>query len=100
MPVKEVATPIPAPALSTQSVVKWTLRGFLANALQKTVPILREEKSTIARRSKFTGSKFGNDLNICKYLPNLFLDGLRLTPYLKETRVQLPLTPTKDYLHS
>ena len=53
--VKEVATPIPAPALSTQSVVKWTLRGFLANALQETVPILREEKSTIARRSKFTG---------------------------------------------
>ena len=53
--VKEVATPILAPALSTQSVVKWTLRGFLANALQETVPILREEKSTIARRSKFTG---------------------------------------------
>ena len=69
MPVKEVAAPMPAPALSTQSVVKWTLRGFLANALQKTVPILRVEKSTIARRSKFTGIKIRIDLNKNIYLP-------------------------------
>ena len=59
MTVKEAATPRPAPALSTLLVVKWTLRGFLANALQETVPILREEKSTIARRSKFTGIEIG-----------------------------------------
>ena len=73
MTVKEAATPRPALALLTQLVVKWTLRGFLANALQGTVPILREEKSTIARRSKFTGIKIGIDLNIKnKYTTNIY----------------------------
>lgn len=73
MTVKEAATPRPALALLTQLVVKWTLRGFLANALQGTVPILREEKSTIARRSKFTGIKIGIDLNINnKYTTNIY----------------------------
>ena len=52
---KKAATPRPAPALSTKLVAKLTRRGFLVNALQETVPILREGKSTIVRRSKFTG---------------------------------------------
>ena len=52
---KEAATPRPAPVLSTKLVAKLTRRGFLVNALQETVPILREGNSTIVRRSKFTG---------------------------------------------
>ena len=55
MTAKEAATPRPAPVLSTKLVAKLTRRGFLVNALQETVPILREGKSTIVRRSKFTG---------------------------------------------
>ena len=55
---EEAATPRPAPVLSTKLAAKLTRRGFLVNALQETVPILREGKSTIARRAKFTGIEY------------------------------------------
>ena len=48
-------TPRPVHVPSIKLVAKLTRRGFLANALWATVPILREEKSTIARRLTFTG---------------------------------------------
>ena len=57
---EEAATPRPAPVLSTKLAAKLTRRGFLVNALQETVPILREGKSTIVRRSKFTGIEYWN----------------------------------------
>ena len=53
---EEDVTPRPVPAPSIKLVAKSTRRGFLADALWGTVPILREEKSTIARRSTFTGN--------------------------------------------
>ena len=53
---EEDVTPRPVPAPSIKLGAKSTRRGSLANALWGTVPIPREEKSTIARRSTFTGN--------------------------------------------
>ena len=52
---EEDVTPRPVPAPSIKLGAKSTRRGFLADAPWVTVPILRAEKSTIARRSTFIG---------------------------------------------